>query len=165
MSLLLLFMCAVQVEAVQRHHQDVSENSAGANLWFTGAKVSCAVSFSHPPTPPLPTSSLPSPLFPPPLLPSLPSPPLPLRRISLMWGLCEKKRRRRNTSVIMWLQMSLDHLLYSAVFLYLSQTGVDTGPGTGGPLLRGIHDWGQGGVDHHAAGWKPSQLHGPHRPS
>lgn len=63
--------------------------------------------------------------------------------------------------------MSLDHFVYSAVFfsLSLSQTGVDTGPGAGGPLLRGVHDGRQGGADHHAAGWKPSQLHGPHRPS
>ena len=73
MSLPLLVTCAVQVEAVQRHHQDVSEDSAGANLRFTGTKVSCAVSFSHPP--PLPSPSLPSPSLSSPLRSSPPLPP------------------------------------------------------------------------------------------
>ena len=91
MSLLLLVMCAVQVEAVQRHHQDVSENSAGANLWFTGAKVSCAVSCSHPP--PLPSPPFPSPPLSSPLHCSPPSPPSQ-RNITYVGSLWKKKKKK-----------------------------------------------------------------------
>ena len=78
MSLPLLVTCAVQVEAVQRHHQDVSENSAGANLWFAGTKVAVlSPSVTPHPSLPLPFPPLPSPP------PSAPPLPFPLHTLSL----------------------------------------------------------------------------------